>query len=133
MKLRPLDFANEGMFMAGLAHAPKQLHESLAQAKGAASRAVTILSKDKLTISGSIAEIDEEKCALCLTCVRVCPYGVPFVNENHKAEIDSASCQGCGTCAGACPAKAIHINHFKDSQLIAKCDALEILKQMENL
>ena len=133
MKLRPLDFANEGMFMAGLAHAPKQLHESLAQAKGAASRAMTILSKDKLTISGSIAEIDEEKCAICLTCVRACPYGVPFVNDNNKAEIDSASCQGCGTCAGACPAKAIHINHFKDEQIMAKCDAFEIIKQMENL
>ena len=133
MKLRPLDFANEGMFMAGLAHGPKLLSESLVQAYGAASRAITILSNEMLRISGIVAIVDEERCAACLTCVRVCPYDIPKLNENNRAFIDPASCQGCGTCAGACPAKAIEVLHYKDKQIVAKCDALEILGQLEHV
>lgn len=133
MKLRPLDFASEGMFMAGLAHAPKVLKETLIQACGAASRAATILSKERLRISGSVAVVDEDKCAICLTCIRVCPYNVPKINENNRAYIDAASCQGCGTCAAACPAKAIEVQHYKDNQILAKCDALDILRELESV
>ena len=124
MKLRPLDFINEGMFMAGLAHGPKLLRETLAQAFGAAARAATILSKDTLKVAAAIAVVDEERCVACLTCVRVCPFEVPRFNEAGKAYIDPATCQGCGVCSAACPAKAIEIQHYKDRQVLAICDAL---------
>jgi heterodisulfide reductase subunit A-like polyferredoxin len=131
MKLRPLDFANEGMFMAGLAHGPKLLRETLAQARGAAARAMTILSKEKMKIAASIAVVDEQRCVACLTCVRNCPYDVPKLNEQNRAYIDPASCQGCGICGSACPAKAIDVQHYKDGQVLAKFDALELLKELE--
>ncbi len=124
IKLRPLDFANEGMFMAGLAHSPKLLMESLVQARGAASRSATILSRDRLKISGTVAVVDEERRAVCFTCVRVCPYGGPRINENNSTFIDPASCQGCGTCAASCPAKAIDVLYYKDRQILAKCEAI---------
>ena len=133
MKLRPLDFANEGMFMAGLAHGPKLLRESLTQAFGAASRAATILSKDAMRVAATVAVIDEERCAACLTCLRVCPFDVPRLNDDNRAYIDPASCQGCGICAAVCPAKAIEVQHYKDNQVLAKCDALEVLKQLDRL
>ena len=131
-KLRPLDFANEGMFMAGFAHAPKLLSETLAQANAAAGRAVAVLSKDKLLIDGSVAVVDEERCAICLTCIRDCPYEIPKINENNRAYIDVASCQGCGICAAACPAKAIDLRHYKDEQILAKCEAIELRKELEH-
>jgi heterodisulfide reductase subunit A-like polyferredoxin len=68
--------------------------------------------------------VDEEKCAACLTCVRVCPYDVPFINEEGVAQIDSARCQGCGSCASECPGKAIELQHFTDEGMIAKSTAL---------
>ncbi|RJP21552.1 MAG: CoB--CoM heterodisulfide reductase iron-sulfur subunit A family protein [Candidatus Abyssobacteria bacterium SURF_5] len=125
LKLRPLDFASEGMFLCGLAHSPKYIEESIAQARGAASRAAHLLSKDSLTVGGVISVVDGEKCVACLTCVRVCPYGVPAFNqETGVVYIEPASCQGCGICAGACPNKAIEVQHYKDRQVIAKCDVL---------
>ena len=132
-KLRPLDFSNEGMFMAGFAHAPKLLSETIAQAKAAAARAVTVLSKDTLRIGGSVAVVDEERCAICLTCVRACPYEVPKVNENNRAFIDAASCQGCGICAAACPAKAIDLRNYKDDQILAKCEAISFRKELDHV
>jgi len=68
--------------------------------------------------------VNEELCAACLTCVRVCPYDVPVINERGVAEIEPAKCQGCGICASECPASAIELQHFKDAQIIAKCDTL---------
>jgi len=121
MKLRPLDFANDGVFLAGLAHGPKALDEIIAQARGAAGRAGTILGKDRLYISGMISKVDGDHCASCLTCVRVCPYSVPEI-RNGVAYIDPASCQGCGACSAACPRKAITTQHIADGQLIAKVD-----------
>ncbi len=132
-KLRPLDFSNEGMFMAGFAHAPKLLSETIAQAKAAAARAVVVLSKDTLKIGGSVAVVDEDRCAICLTCIRACPYEVPKINENNRAYIDAASCQGCGICAAACPAKAIDIRHYMDGQILAKCEAIDIRKELEHV
>jgi len=98
--------------------------ESLVQARGAASRSATILSRDRLKISGTVAVVDEERCAVCFTCVRVCPYGGPRINENNSTFIDPASCQGCGTCAASCPAKAIDVLYYKDRQILAKCEAI---------
>jgi len=124
MKLRPLDFGSEGIFLAGLAHAPKTIAESISQAKGAAARAATVLSKPFLDRSGVISEVDSTKCAACLTCVRLCPYDVPVITEEGVAFIEPASCQGCGVCAAACPRKAIVTRHYRDEQIAAKVDVL---------
>ena len=77
IKLRPLDFANAGMFLCGLGHGPKSLEESIAQAKGAAARAATILAQKQIYVGGPVAEVNEDLCVVCLTCVRICPFGVP--------------------------------------------------------
>lgn len=124
MKLRPLDFPTDGVFLAGLAHAPKTIAESISQAKGAAARAATILAQPYLERSGEVSEVDSRRCAACLTCVRFCPYGVPQITEQGVAYIEPASCQGCGVCASVCPRKAISTRHYRDEQVIAKVDAL---------
>jgi heterodisulfide reductase subunit A-like polyferredoxin len=123
-KLRPVDFASEGIFLAGLAHYPKPLEESIAQAKAAASRAMTVLAKEALMVGGVVASVETGRCAACLTCVRTCPYDIPQVDEHSHAVIDPALCHGCGTCAAECPGKAITLKHFTDEQLIAKTEAL---------
>ncbi len=123
-KLRPVDFASEGIFLAGLAHYPKPIEESIAQAKAAASRAMTVLSKEVLHVGGVVATVEEGRCAACLTCVRTCPYNIPHVDEHSHAVIDPAQCHGCGTCAAECPGKAITLRHFTDEQLNAKAEAL---------
>ncbi|MHC4285745.1 MAG: CoB--CoM heterodisulfide reductase iron-sulfur subunit A family protein [Planctomycetota bacterium] len=124
MKLRPVDFASDGLFLCGTCHSPKFIDESIAQAQAASARAVTILSRDVMEISGIVSVVDPNKCAACLTCVRTCPYDVPKMNEEGVAEIETAICHGCGICASECPAKAIQLMHYKDSQLISKTKAL---------
>ena len=123
IKLRPLDFVNAGIFLCGLGHGPKSLEESIAQAKGAASRAGTILARKEIAIGGQVAMVDEDLCVACLTCLRTCPFGVPRINDRHFAEIDPAACQGCGNCASACPQEAIQVGHFKDVQVLALLEA----------
>ncbi|MBI5571829.1 MAG: FAD-dependent oxidoreductase [Desulfomonile tiedjei] len=124
MKLRPVDFTTEGVFLAGLAHYPKPIDEALAQATAAAQRASLILSKKEMTFPGVVSKVDPEKCAVCLTCVRLCPYGAPFINDDHAAEITTALCQGCGICASVCPGKAIQLAHFTDEQVFEEIDTL---------
>jgi heterodisulfide reductase subunit A len=125
MKLRPVDFTTEGVFLAGLAHYPKPIDEAIAQANAAAQRASILLSQKELTFPGVISKVDPDKCAVCLTCVRLCPYGAPFINEEtHKAEIVPALCQGCGICSSVCPGKAIELQHFRDDQVFEEIDAL---------
>ena len=124
MKLRPVDFATDGIYLCGLAHAPKTIDESLSQAAAAVSRACTILSKDQIQVGGIVSVVDPDKCAACLTCVRACPYNVPVINAEGKAEIEVAKCQGCGICASECPGKAIKLQHFTDEQIMAKCAVL---------
>jgi len=123
-KLRPVDFASDGLFVAGLAHYPKPLEEAIAQARASVARAMTILSRDSLMVGGVVAEVTKEKCAVCLTCVRTCPYNIPYIHEDGYAAIDASECHGCGACVGECPGKAIKLNHFTDQQIIAKTDAL---------
>ncbi|MCL6580313.1 MAG: FAD-dependent oxidoreductase [Firmicutes bacterium] len=118
-KLAPLDLPVSGVYVAGGAHGPKHLSETIMQAEGAAARAATVLAKTSLTTGGIVAQVDPEKCAACLTCVRVCPYNVPFINEDAVAEIDPVKCRGCGTCAGECPARAIELPYYKNNQLAA--------------
>jgi len=124
MKLRPLDFGSDGIFLAGLAHAPKSMAESISQAKGAAARAATVISRPFMDRSGVVSEVDQSTCAACLTCVRLCPYDVPAISEEGVAYIEPASCQGCGVCASACPRKAIVTRHYRDDQITAKIDVL---------
>ncbi|MBU2452782.1 MAG: 4Fe-4S binding protein, partial [Proteobacteria bacterium] len=123
-KLRPVDFASDGLFVAGLAHYPKPLEESIAQARAAVARAMTILSRDSLMVGGVVAEVTREKCAVCLTCVRTCPYGIPTIHADGYAQIAAVECHGCGACVAECPGKAIKLNHFTDPQILAKTDAL---------
>jgi len=124
MKLRPVDFASEGLFMAGLAHYPKPIDESIAQAKAAVARSMTILGKENILVGGIVAEVNPEKCVVCLTCVRTCPYGAPHIGDEGHAVIDPAECRGCGACVAECPGKAIALRHFTDAQIMAKEDAL---------
>jgi heterodisulfide reductase subunit A len=123
-KLRPVDFASEGLFMAGLAHYPKPIDETITQAKAAVARAMTILSKESIYVGGVVASVNADKCAACLTCVRTCPYGAPSIGEEGYAIIDPAACRGCGACVAECPGKAIALKHFTDEQILAKTDAL---------
>jgi heterodisulfide reductase subunit A2 len=124
VKLRPVDVANEGVFLCGTAHSPKLISETISQALAAASRATTFLSQSEITLSAVTARVDQERCAACLVCVRACPYGVPRINEEGVSEIDEALCHGCGICAAECPAKAIELNWYEDDQIISKVDAL---------
>ena len=119
-KLRPVDLASEGIFMAGTAHGPKNVSETIAQAQAAVGRAATILANEKLKLSGVFSTVIPENCAVCLTCVRACPYGVPVINEEHTAFINPALCQGCGICVAECPAKTITLGRFQDENINAK-------------
>jgi len=124
MKLRPVDFASDGLFLCGACHSPKFIDESVSQAQAVAARAARILSADMMEVSGVVSVVDADKCAACLTCVRTCPYNVPQINAEGAAEIEVAMCHGCGICASECPAKAIQLMHYKDAQVIAKTKAL---------
>jgi len=126
IKLRPIDFLREGIFLCGMAHYPKFIEEAIAQAQGAAGRALTILSRDVLEVGGVAAVVDPAKCVGCLTCVRVCPFDVPVIDPTRTgvgglqgaAYIEPGRCQGCGTCTGECPAKAIQLTLYRDEQII---------------
>jgi heterodisulfide reductase subunit A len=125
MKLRPVDFATEGVFMCGLAHFPKFIDESIAQAQAAASRATTVLVKDTLLSEGVVASIDRERCSGCMLCVRVCPYeAISFDEKEHVAQVNEVLCKGCGNCAACCPSAACFVQNFQDLQILAEVDAL---------
>jgi heterodisulfide reductase subunit A-like polyferredoxin len=124
VKLRPVDMANEGIYVCGTAHGPKLISETVAQAMAASSRAATFLSQSEITLSVVTAKVDQERCASCLICVRACPYGVPHINKEGVSEIDDALCRGCGICAAECPAKAIELSWYEDDQVMSKVDAL---------
>jgi heterodisulfide reductase subunit A len=124
MKLRPVDFASEGLFLCGTAHAPKFVTETIAQATAVAGRAAGILARKRMPVGGRTAWVDPDKCISCMTCVHVCPYMAPRVDPNNKAEVQGAVCMGCGSCAAECPAKAITLRHFVDAQILGAIDGL---------
>jgi heterodisulfide reductase subunit A len=120
VKLRPNDFATDGVFVCGLAHAPKPIKESIAQAQAAASRAVTVLSALEISVSGMVALVDPNACSNCGVCTEICPYSAPKFNENTgKAEIQATLCKGCGLCVASCRSGAIHLKGFDTGQIMA--------------
>ncbi len=124
IKLRPVDFATEGIYLCGLAHSPKMMDENISQARAAASRAAAILSKTRMEVGAQVSEVNQEKCISCMTCVHACPYGAPISNVDGKAEVVTAKCMGCGICASECPARAIQLNHFETNQFMSMIDRL---------
>lgn len=124
VKLRPVDFPTEGFFLAGLAHAPKNLEETISQSLAAAGRAGSLLSHESLAVSGVISKHNRDICMSCLACVKKCPFGAPFIDEDGKVSHNEVKCVGCGICAGVCPAKAYQVNYFKDDQIMAMIDSV---------
>ncbi len=121
VKLRPNDFATDGVFVCGLAHAPKPIEESISQAQAAASRAVTVLSALEVSVSGTVAVVDPNCCSSCGVCVEICPYSAPqFIANTGKAEIQATLCKGCGLCVASCRSGAIHLKGFDTGQIMAQ-------------
>lgn len=118
-KLRPVEFATDGVFLCGLAHYPKPLDESVAQAQAAASRAATLLARQTIQFSGMVAVTNQLLCSSCATCVNICPYSAPRFNDKGKAEINPALCKGCGLCVASCRSGAIRLRGFDDAQIFA--------------
>jgi heterodisulfide reductase subunit A len=132
MKLRPVDFQTDGVFLCGMAHSPKFMEESISQACAAAARAATILSKKALEMEGIVANVDEDLCSGCRICEFLCPYGaIEMLEKNGKtvAHVIEALCKGCGVCGTACPTKAITLGHFTNEEILAQVRAL--LKERE--
>jgi heterodisulfide reductase subunit A-like polyferredoxin len=123
-KLRPVEFATDGVYLCGMAHYPKPIDESIAQAQAAASRAATILARQTIHFSGTVAFTNQMLCSSCGTCVSICPYSAPTYNDKGKAEINPALCKGCGLCVASCRSGAIHLRGFDDVQIFTVIDSL---------
>ena len=126
MKLRPVDFSVDGVYLAGMAHAPKNIKEAIAQAEAAASRAATIISKSEYLPEAIVAAVDEEVCAGCGICVSVCTYGAPeivTIRGKKVSLINTALCKGCGACASACPSGVVQQSGFRPQQLAEMVNA----------
>ena len=126
VKLRPVDFATDGVFLAGLAHYPKPIEETIAQAQAAAARAGTLLSQDSIVTEGVVAKVNEEDCRGCGLCVALCPFEALQIVDTpngRKVQPVDVACKGCGICAATCYRHAISINAFTDSQLASQVRA----------
>ncbi|MEN6509245.1 MAG: CoB--CoM heterodisulfide reductase iron-sulfur subunit A family protein [Smithella sp.] len=124
-KLAPLSTMSEGIFIAGVCQSPKDIPDTVAQAYGAAAEALTIVVKDKMELEATTAMVNPASCCACQNCVRVCPYGAPFFNEQKGvSEINEALCKGCGLCASVCPSSAIIARHFTNDQVLAEMEGL---------
>jgi heterodisulfide reductase subunit A len=134
MKLRPVEFATEGVYLAGLAHSPKFFNECVSEANAAVSRACTVLSKKYIEADSAVSVVDESKCVGCGTCEEICEYHAPSLVEKEGgfivSSVNEALCKGCGACAVACCNGAIITRHFKNDQIMAMVDsaAEELLK-----
>ena len=124
VKLRPVDCTTDGIFICGLAHGPKPVDETIAQAQAAATRAVTLLAKISIRVSGTVAETAPAVCSSCGVCVSICPYSAPSFTEegpfSGKAEINPILCKGCGLCVASCRSGAIHLKGFDNDQIFAQ-------------
>jgi heterodisulfide reductase subunit A len=124
MKLRPLDFATDGVFLCGLAHSPKELSESICQAQGTAARAATILSKEEIELEATISEVVDANCDGCAYCIDPCPYKaltlIEYMREGaikKTVQRDASACKGCGVCQATCPKQGIFVRNFKLEQI----------------
>jgi heterodisulfide reductase subunit A-like polyferredoxin len=127
MKLRPVDFATDGIFLAGMAHFPKSITESISQADAAVARATAAIAKGYVSVLPTISEVDQTRCVGCGLCEMLCPFSAIRVVETErgsKAETIAASCKGCGVCSASCPQKAATVHHFSDEQVTAQIEAL---------
>jgi len=138
VKLRPVEFATDGVYLCGLAHYPKFIQETINQAYGAAGRALTLLSHDTVTASGSVCEVNESKCMGCGQCISVCTYGaIEFrdTKQGKKAVVNPVLCKGDGLCNSKCPTGAISLKHYTDEELLSEIDAAvpeeEIIQQID--
>jgi heterodisulfide reductase subunit A len=126
VKLRPVEFGTDGVYLCGLAHYPKFIQETVNQSYGAAGRVLTLLSRDTVVASGSVAEVDEAKCMGCGACVAACNYGVLELREIKKAKkaiVNPVLCKGDGLCSTKCPTGAIQLKHFTDKEILCEIDA----------
>jgi len=125
MKLRPVDFGTDGVFMCGLAHGPKNLEENISQAKAAVGRACTVLAKQSISVEGKSAFVNKKKCAGCGDCESVCPAKAVQVDLGEKvAVVNEALCKGCGACSSTCRCGAINVKGCTNQQLMAMIKAL---------
>jgi heterodisulfide reductase subunit A len=137
VKLRPVEFATDGVYLCGLAHYPKFIQETINQAYGAAGRALTLLSHDIVTASGSVCEVDEKRCMGCGACAAVCTYGaleLRDTKQGKKVFVNPVLCKGDGLCNAKCPTGAISLRHYTDEEVIAEIDAVtdeEITQQID--
>jgi heterodisulfide reductase subunit A len=122
-KLGPSEFATDGVYLCGMAHYPKPIDESVAQALAASSRAVTLLAKETIQVSGTVAKVDPMYCSRCGVCVDICPYSAPsFATEGlftGRAEINPVLCKGCGLCVASCRSGADNLKGFGTDQIMA--------------
>jgi len=123
VKLRPVDFATDGIYVCGTAKGPADITEAIEQAEAAASRAAIPLSRGYVQAEAIMAQVDQEVCTGCGTCIEVCPYGAIVKNENGLAEVIAAACKGCGCCGASCPNSAIIMTNYSDEQLLAEATA----------
>jgi heterodisulfide reductase subunit A len=124
VKLRPIDFSTDGVFVCGLAHSPKPVDEAVAQGLGAAARAVTVLSKEKILGSAVVSQIEKRVCRGCQECLDACPYqAITYLEDQVICEVNAALCKGCGACAVACPTGAASIQHFNDKEVLTMVEA----------
>ena len=126
VKLRPVEFGTDGVYLCGLAHYPKHIPEAINQAYGAASRALTLLSNDTVTVSGSVCEVKENDCVSCGACITACMYGAIDFRETplgRRAWVNPVLCKGDGVCSTKCPTSAIFLKHFTDDDLLSQIDA----------
>jgi heterodisulfide reductase subunit A len=127
VKLRPVEFAADGVYLCGTAHYPKLIRETIEQSYGAAGRALTLLSKDTITASGSICEVVEKACIGCGQCVLACTYDAIELRETRrgkKAVVNPVLCKGDGLCCSKCPTLAIQLKHFTDDEIVAQIDSV---------
>jgi len=125
VKLRPVEFSTEGVFLCGTAHYPKHIPETINQSYGAASRALTLLAHDTVTVSGSICEVKENDCVSCGACITACTYGaIEFreTEQGRKAWVNPVLCKGDGLCNAKCPTNAIYLKHFTDEEILCQID-----------